>query len=350
MPTRMPNILAPLPMVILEDGGERRKIFLRSTDLPNSRAYMDFGGGVRTSKTWYPGSQEPTVQILGPEEGPLEFGGVFNDHLFQATGHATALVSLIDRVRKSGHPVVITYGPFMRRCVWKDARFRVMDITRIGYKLRFEIIRTGIGTKRRISQVLDIPGVDAAANAAESLSGLLGALPKGLGNAQIEAAIQAANNVVNSIAGAGSVLEVLGEFGKVISPNSAKLALNNLDEASTDTKAVNDALVQLDYTAIAGTNFSSLTNGGLQASQAFGANLSVAREIFSIRPRVASLANETNQNTVYVASQDDTLQSISHSFYGDAGRWPELVKSNGLTSTHVTPGDQLKIPGVRPSA
>jgi nucleoid-associated protein YgaU len=48
---------------------------------------------------------------------------------------------------------------------------------------------------------------------------------------------------------------------------------------------------------------------------------------------------------VYVVQPGDTLSGIARQFYGDAKRWPEIQKANGITNPNlVHTGDRLTIP------
>ena len=71
------SYLPVLPVILTEDGGRRRRAILSGSDLPQGGNETDIEGRGRHVIRYYPGSSLPTAQIIGTEEGPIAFAGVF---------------------------------------------------------------------------------------------------------------------------------------------------------------------------------------------------------------------------------------------------------------------------------
>ena len=63
--------------------------------------------------------------------------------------------------------------------------------------------------------------------------------------------------------------------------------------------------------------------------------------------REIPVINESEQDTMYVVKSDDeTLQSIAFSVYGDSSRWYVIAEANNIMNpfTELVPGLKLRIP------
>lgn len=63
----------------------------------------------RTKSERPPGSKEPLVQVLGPEFGPIDVAGVFNDAT-DGEGSTAALTAILHQITAQGIPCVLTWG------------------------------------------------------------------------------------------------------------------------------------------------------------------------------------------------------------------------------------------------
>ena len=101
----------------------------------------------------------------------------------------------------------------------------------------------------------------------------------------------------------------------------------------------------------------SVTNGKIKVIEGNKGDAVAYREIDvdgkNIRgyglPDYASKAKYESQNpveyTIYIVKQGDTLYGLAEKYLGNGGRYDEIMTLNGLTSTTIIVGQELKIPG-----
>lgn len=335
-----------LPLILRELGGRKRVIILSGSDLPSDQgAFLSLGGRVRGVTHWHPGAAEPTIQIMGPEEGSIEFGGQFHDGLKATVGHALFQQTLIDSVRQAGELVALEYGPIVRTCRWERADFRVLLLSRIDYSIQFEVVSTGRGLIKRVLDGLRrIPGVATALDAVVQVREILDALPPQIGPDRLR---QARNEVARAgiaLTTAGETLDVLAQGGVIADPGTVKGTQTLLGDARTATAATLTHARLLDWTAVPGERLKALLTAGLSASSVITSTIAMSSEIAKVNAGVSKFAGDATRNVIYLVGAGDTLQRVAQRIYGAASRWPDISKANSLQTQRLVPGQQLIIP------
>lgn len=91
---------------------------------------ISINGRQRAEFTWYPGSPNATVQMLGPEEGVISLRGFWKDRFLAGSGNVEVtgtgavglpsadtvsdLVKLVDQMRRSGRQISLTWDSLAR--------------------------------------------------------------------------------------------------------------------------------------------------------------------------------------------------------------------------------------------
>jgi nucleoid-associated protein YgaU len=342
----LPSFLPVLPLVLTEDGGRRRRILFTGSDLPQDGDESNFGGGLRKHVEYYPGSSVATAQILGPEEGAIEFSGVFEDRLKGSPGWAVAQATLLDQIRRSGHPVFYEWGSFRRRCLWEEVQLRTLELQRIAYSVRLVVIDHGLGgsTSRVWSALRDIPGVDSILAAVGQVNTVLDILPAGLGGDYVTLARAAMGRAGGAVSSAGQILDTVATLGSVVDPGLAAQAGTTLRDAKRSLGEAFGHAAQLNWKGAAGTAFDAVTGAARDASRIVTGIVRSAAEVDAVLPQVDALAKTATEDTAYVASGEDSLQRIAQRYYGSADAWTRIAEANGKTNGSVEAGEILRIP------
>ena len=132
-----------LKIVEIVDGKERTvdQILLVGTLMPKDS--IAFGGSQKILKEYYPGSSEPTVQILGPREDDVLLGGTISlkkisDLSLYSKGKESAAVELqqlMDAMRIRGNLVKVTLGEWKRYGFIESGKFTMRTMSDIDYDL-----------------------------------------------------------------------------------------------------------------------------------------------------------------------------------------------------------------------
>lgn len=340
--------LPALPVVLTEQGGRGRRILLSGTDLPHDPSATTLGGSVRTATRYYPGSSIPVVQVLGAEEATIRFAGEFDDRRKGVPGWAVAQAFLLDQVRRDCAQVAFEYGPFRRLCMWKHCRIQTRELQKIAYEIELEIIDHGFGRADAVSRVFGalkkIPGLDAVARGVGTVVSVLDLLPPGIGGERLARAQAAIGQAGAAVGLASGVLDTIRAAGSVINPQLVSKASTYLSNAKGNLGEVFEHARDFDWKGAAGSAFDAVMNAGRGAASAISTTLGAVREIDLVKPAVDALAPKSSDETVYVASEGETLQRIAHRFYGDAKAWTRIAEANGKGNASVSGGEVLLIP------
>ena len=332
------------PLILSELGGRVRRVILSGSDLPSSKGSMlSVGGRQRASTVWYPGALEPTVQIMGPAEDPLEFAGMFEDHKKSLVGHAIAQQFLIDDIRKAGHLVQIEYGAIIRTCRWDSATFTILGPEQIGYQIKLEVVSTGRGSPQRVIDGLRrIPGAGAVVDAIEDVQAVIVNLPPGVAPDALQRAAGSITQAATAAAAASGVLDAMG-LSTSSDPQQAKGALTDLGATKAATSATLAQLRELDWKGAAGSVFDAVTQHGYAIANSISKTVRVAQEIGLLSPQIEKLAGESTRTLVYIVGGGETLQRIAQRVLGSSLRWPEIMSANNMKSTEIEAGQRLVI-------
>lgn len=338
-----------LPLILDERDGEKRRIILTGPDLPRDRSgWLRFGTTQRGRETWYPGSPEPTTQVLGPEPREVSFSGEFNSGRRRTSEFSPEeLMAQLERLNNDGELVVVQYGPISKLCRWLEAEFQIHTLSHIFYSLRFKIAKVGSGPKIRIVKaVRDIPTVQQVLEAGRKMEQILSTLPAGLGTDRISRAREAVGRVLTAGQGVDAILSKGRTPGAILNLADARSALRQADTVGEGTRETLENVRALDWGGMSGGSFGLYSTAGIGALGAISQAFTLTNESLRLHGKVRHLAGETQQDALYVAAQGDTLRSIAQRFYRAPDRWRQIAAANGLETSEVTPGTRLTIPKV----
>jgi len=150
---------------------------------------LTISGRQRAEFTWYPGSPQATVQMLGPEEGVISFRGYWKDKFLagavKATGGGAStpdtvsgLVNLVDRMRRSGRLITLAWDSIIRYghiTSFTQTWYNAHDCE---WEIEFSVV-SQVNPETPVSSAVAAPTVTAVAAATSQLA------------VQVEAATQA---------------------------------------------------------------------------------------------------------------------------------------------------------------
>ena len=341
------SYLPVLPVILTEDGGRRRRAILSGSDLPQGGNETDIEGRGRHVIRYYPGSSLPTAQIIGTEEGPIAFAGVFEDRLKGVPGWALLQMQLVEQMRRSGYPVIYEYGTTRRRCLWASVRFKTLEPQRIAYSIELQVIDHGLGgSKSRIWRGLrDIPLVGDAFAAVGKVVSILDVLPSGIGGEYLARARSAVGAATSAVGQAGAVLDTINVLGSVVDPGAAARAAGHLTDAKGSLGEAFDHARNFEWSDLAGSAFDSVMGAGRAISTGVTEIVKSSGLVDGLLDRTNALAQTATEDTLYVTSGDETLQRIAQQHYGDASAWTRIADANGKQNASVEAGEMLIIPG-----
>jgi len=129
--------------------GGNAAIFLKGTRMP--RQPFTFGGTQRITKEYYPGNPEPSMQILGSQEGNITLEGRWHDSRNKLKtdadinnrdvyGISYRLQEYFDALRKRGNLIYLRLGEWERYGYIEETEFQMKTLGDIEWKLTFAII------------------------------------------------------------------------------------------------------------------------------------------------------------------------------------------------------------------
>lgn len=332
------------------DGSSRnvgRPIRLLGNQMPHV-PFM-YGGEQRINKMYYPGHPEPSVQVLGPQEGDVTINGEFKDFYLDSDfeGFSELTRDRIDILRHKGSLCKFTLGAWERYGHIGSVKWEVVRKVRIRYQIVLVItsFRTPVNGKylnqtrgvpfalneRLLEQLSEIEAAqDRRPNLPDrSISEQIDALVGEVGNAiaeinnYVENIFTQIENIRRSVNRARALVEhtknsvenLVGRLSS-INPFSFKLSIADRYRMS----AYNSEVV----------SYSSILTGllvqyDIQLSQ-FAASIPIARHLVQF---------------------GDTWQTIAGRYYDGIDNWKQIPEFNNLEAADAPPiGTFIDIPEV----
>jgi LysM repeat protein len=345
-----------LPIIIIERTGKHRPVVFFNAMLPRKGGYTNFDMKIRTKVSRYIGTAQATGQVLGTEFEPIQFHGMLEDRRIGVPGSAVAMMLLVQTVAKGGRECWFNYGPIFRRVLWKEVKFKTIELQRIRYEIVLEVLDDGLGQRKRVKKgSRTVPNVEEATTDINAAKGDLADVPDWVDPDAVEGADASLDSALNHTTEAGKHLDAMGSGDELLDKASAQGALTNLESAKGDMASASDFSNRLQWDEGVNRGFSefqSQSSAGRGVLQADSSILDAGQTIVKLRDKVSVLAGNADVGRVYVAAEGDTLQSIATKFLGSPHRWAEIYQGNGMTNPLLSGGEQLilrNVPGVDPS-
>ena len=355
-----------LQIVEIVNNAERNedKIVLLDSFMP--RIPFEFGGTQHIVKEYYAGSQEPTVQVLGPRESDMTINGKLNTKVFKKrvldNGSALELSQaaveyqeLIDAMRIRGNLVKITLGEWIRFGFIEKTAFKMNRLAEIEYEISFSIVGfnppKNVFLTTRENRDLIKPNKDVTNAAASALA---------FAQTQGIDAPQSIFSVINEkISGVADVVNVATSFidGIVSDVNAIEASANRALGLIKYTRAyVSKTKREIGAIGLTPLNLGSkfTTEAGKTAATIKNVDyiLKVQKNNTSLLAFLASLQKQFAEiaKTVplmrHLVKEGDTLQKLSIKYYNTADNWKNIYDHNKLTTTLLNVGKVLEIPKI----
>lgn len=307
------------------------------------------GTTVRNKRTDYPGGDEPTHQIFGPNSKPQQLEGVWDDR-FNGAGYARATRKAFDDMVRRANLVRLEFSGLAFVGLITDADYPYDYDGKIGYRFTFdpqkneeaEPLRPASNATQalsaqaltdslsqdmdRLREVRDgAPTGALAGTTASDVGSLLDDVEAAF--AQLDAALT--ERVVQPIGEVKIDILRIGQlFGSM--RNSVQTVLDSLAELRSD--------VDLAYQ----------TAADVLAFEEWIRQLGQQLRILSLHAtdagdEVAKRA-QADVRCLYRPFAGEHLYSISRRFYGSTAQWRMLAQRNGLVSPTMTGDELLVIP------
>lgn len=316
-----------------------------------------FGGEQRIVKDYYPGSSEPTVQVLGPIESDITINGRLkakriklgpNDNKETFRKYPQFVQEQVEAIRVAGLLVFIQLGDWSRWGFIQNATFEMRTLADIDYSITFLIV--GFNKPKdyiiveNIRQVPVNKNKELARRLAKAINESFGKAPESMPKSFAEQINQAISDVaaaVNLVT--GFVDTVLGEVDSIKASVQRAIGLvKNARNSITRFQRVIGG-----QNPEAGFAKKSRVNGAYANAAYVAQAMSSMNDINAL---MASLVLDLRKITLTVplarhrVISGDTLQNIAMKYYNDSSKWGEIYDHNKLLSTDLDIGTILEIP------
>ena len=380
--------LGVFTIATIDQGGANYSLTLTGRALPYRP--MQWEGTQQLEVVWYPGFPNATAQPLGPHESTSTFKGFWKDRFLgiivaqQApvkwgannVGLTVDAIDYADSLRRIGAQLKVTWEP-------SDAS-GLGSVQRIGYLTRFsqtwhtphdcewemEFTWTGRDDAIIVSKTPTPVNYQTAANELATRTNALGSVT----SAVTRGLSSAAASVGGFNQQKGDVIE--GNLGQIANATQALVSLsanvaqtiqipaNTLSQAGGIFGGLGRS-----YSQIA-QSFESSTSDSIASIKALGAlpaqlsgqteqtlEFAAALQFHETASSYRGLAQTSQEwvdqtaalqtpqpDFIYVASEGDDLRRVASAYYGDPSAWVFLAEYNGLVSSLLVAGQQVKIP------
>ena len=363
-------------ITIEQKTGSRTKVILSGRMQP--KAPLADQRTQRLVKAWYPGTNNPSIQILGSDYGSVELEGVWDEAYIDDIQIAIdgayfvgldlpSIVAIFDSLRSDGIEVSFTWEGLKFDGIIKEFEANWHHSKRVEWRLTIE--RTSVDWGDFDEYIEDMP-----ASPEDTLAKLKSRFEKAIqkwGSALEQASDIEARYIKKPLATlTAGIMEVSDLLNKTVDfvtesakiAKSAIIALENvkvgLDDLVYDLKAIpyeyrsvaNEAKVLAEplsaELALEGSP-SEVVENNVKAAQVKNALVADIIDMIAIindvRYSFMTLV-EPELLDVYVVKQEDTLESISNHYYGTPDYAYILQEYNKLDSTILRQGTVLLIP------
>lgn len=352
-----------LKIVEIVDGKERTvdQILLVGTLMPKDS--IAFGGSQKIIKEYYPGSSEPTVQILGPREDDVLLGGTISlkkisDLSLYSKGKESAAVELqqlMDAMRIRGNLVKVTLGEWKRYGFIESGKFTMRTMSDIDYELNISVV--GFNLPKNY-YLLDGTDGDIIAPNKELTNKLVEQMSLNQ-NKPTEMPVSVSDVLNSAIADVAEKVSLVTNFVDSIISDAEKLnasaqrALGLIKNArafiSRSSRRIGSISRSVENL---GSNFVDETQKALATlrnvehlHKVERNNKDLSRNLRSLQDKFAAFIS-TIPLRRHFTTEGDTLQKLSVKYYGSADSWKKIMDHNKLTSTELKKGVVIEIPRV----
>lgn len=120
-------------------------LVLSGTSLPNQG--VEIGGDLQLRSTMYPGAKAASVQVLGIEERPIAFEGMFDDQLVGFTGEALTKSQTLRDMWLGQIYCELSWGStFVKKGYIQSYSSSFIRQAQIGYKFEFKVVESNEAT------------------------------------------------------------------------------------------------------------------------------------------------------------------------------------------------------------
>ena len=384
------------PFIIRELTGDKRTFRLTGRGLP----YRPFtlSGDQRHDITWYAGSPEGTIQMLGAKENETTINGMWKDRFLRQVADMSAaeqiaagftsdtqrpagqqgesgaqidgqpvsnvreLAEEIDDVRRKGQFVEVTWVNQLRRGIISAFRQSWHTAQDLEWEIRFVWINQGI-------QLADIPIQDRSVDLSDvsvEVENQLAELDK-ISDGSIPLDLNAASP--------GQALGNAADIGQLLAPiNTGIDQLHQALEQLQDTIIVNTqdflspistaqrAIGILEFMKVIGESIANAIDVRLDAAilnvqDIFGTKLDqrntlskqkrAARRISAVAAiRKEQMEKQVNPELVkaFTAREDQDLRDVALEHYGIADEWRSLMRFNNLATSRLAARQLIFVP------
>ena len=320
-------------------------------------APFTFGGKQKIVKDYYPGNSEPTVQVLGPQEGDVTIKGrLKSKHLKPNSDEDREVWRLypqyiqeqVEAVRVAGLLVRLNIGTWQRWGFIEDATFNMKTLADIEYSINFLIV--GYNQPKDfiiVDKIQQIP-YNSSKELSKQLSATLDItfgkvpadMPKSFAD-QINGAISDIASAVNLVT--GFVDTALGELD---------ILKSSVDRAKGLVKNARNKIVSYrrkvgSFSPEADAPKTTSISGGYLNSSYIASVTSSVNQVNSILSQLALQLKklvETLPLARHKIQSGDTLHKLAVKYYNDSTLWNKIYDHNKLTSTELILGNILEIP------
>jgi len=357
--------------------GDKRVVRLVGSGQPFRPSTWESQQSLQT--TWYPGNPEASQQVLGPQDLPSDFEGMWRRTLLGRTPatvdkvavvHPMELCSVMDDIRLRGHRLRVTWAAVDgtgadRGKIVREGRLQKFGqspdrVDDIAWKMHFEWLGRGrnvqrVSVSRDGDYVSAIVKAKSAANALASLNVAMSAISSAAkipGSAtrltlgQLESLANAPAQLVNAVTReANRIVSDLDRIGKLVNKVRAipaSLAGSALATAHNAIAVANRFQDQLSRTPPEALSARASAADVVRAASLFGRTSDVARGLAGAAHELArrgeQQAPKRTMLGIHVVRRGDTMSSIASKWYGNADLTEKICRSNKLPLGTVTPG------------
>lgn len=320
---------------------------------------FEFGGEQRIVREEYPGSSEPTIQVLGPKEDEVSIKIEMRTNKFRGDERlrqaAQEYQELIDAMRIRGNLVKIVLGEWVRYGFIKRAKFRLYTLQKIDAEITFEISGFNPPKGWRVITEADENVIKPNKEVTNAAAAALAAA-RNYPSTMPLTAIDIFNNAIGEVADAiskvtGFVDGIVDDADKLV--GSANRAVGLIKNARTTISRAkrNIGAIANNAAGLAGSA-SSAAQGAVNLIKNTDHTAKTIRDFSNISILLAALQDRFKSYVSQVpyrrhlVRQGDTLQNVSMKYFNNADNWKKIYDHNKLSSTDLVIGSVLEIPKV----
>lgn len=320
---------------------------------------FEFGGEQRIVREEYPGSSEPTIQVLGPKEDEVSIKIEMRTNKFRGDERlrqaAQEYQELIDAMRIRGNLVKIVLGEWVRYGFIKRAKFRLYTLQKIDAEITFEISGFNPPKGWRVITEADENVIKPNKEVTNAAAAALAAA-RNYPSTMPLTAIDIFNNAIGEVADAiskvtGFVDGIVNDADKLV--GSANRAVGLIKNARTTISRAkrNIGAIANNAAGLAGSA-SSAAQGAVNLIKNTDHTAKTIRDFSNISILLAALQDRFKSYVSQVpyrrhlVRQGDTLQNVSMKYFNNADNWKKIYDHNKLSSTDLVIGSVLEIPKV----